>query len=58
MTTELEEEQREPGALAHHDVPYEVRLQALTDRMKSPEVPDEEVEELAQEILRLKRSQK
>jgi hypothetical protein len=58
MTVEQDvETEHEPDALVHHDVPVEIRMQALMDRMKSPDVSDEEVEELAQEILRLKRSQ-
>jgi len=48
-------EEREPEALAHHDVPIEDRLRALTDRMRDPDVSAEEFEELSAEVVRLKR---
>jgi hypothetical protein len=47
--------EREPEALAHHDVPVADRLRALTDRMRDPDISAEEFEELSAEVVRLKR---
>jgi hypothetical protein len=61
MTLTVEEtsdEEDEPDALVHRDVPVEDRLRALTDRMRDPGTSSEEFEELAAEVLRLKQEQK